>query len=614
MASGGKIYFRMISTQIKYIFSIITILIFINSLASGQAAYYIDQIKFTGNTAFSKSELLQFTQASQRRWYHRLPLMKKASQYPRSVLERDALRLTRFYQSEGFLRANVTLNQFKISADKDAAQVQFKVIENEPAIVDSFWFKLENADSTQWTNLKQELEPPRFLKARYREAEIKNYVEQIQTELRSQGFAFAEVNSEVAFHDHKTSAYVALGIAFGEICTFDSVKIEGLQNISPGTLRKEITIEPGQLFDLRQIRETQVNLFQLDLFRYVNVVPDLSTRQRQIPVQIFVKERKQTSLRLGIGYGSEEYLRTMFELKKRSFLGGARILSASGKNSHLGHNLQLNLSQPNFIRRHLTYSMITFYRFEDEPGFNVARRGLLFNLNQSIQTAANLTFNYRIERARLDAPEQLIQQELPFGQTKYVKSVVKGSFYRQNVDRLIDPSQGQIQRISIENSHRLTGKAYEFWKLLAEWRQYTKLTSRNGLAFKIISGLIFPAGKELGVPFEERFFAGGSNSVRSYQRHFLGPLDPNKTPIGGRALFESSVELRNLVYGPFAVVLFYDLGNVWGRCEDMKLVEIQSGFGLGIRIKTPVGPIRADLAFKSLTSRGQFHLSVGQAF
>jgi len=473
-------------------------------------------------------------------------------------------------------------------------------------------FAIENGDS-----VILQLDLHFIQNNRYREIQINEFSTQLRNRLLTKGYAFAEIGYLTT---PKSTGHVWLtfNIRLGPVCRFDSVRVEGLERISPQLVEPEITIKPNRLFDLREIRKTQINLYQQDLFRYVNVVPDLSGLKATIPVTIFLKERKQTSLRLGAGYGTEENLRIMFELKKRAFLGKARTLTATGKYSGLGLNAQSSLSQPHFLWRSLALALTGFYRFEDEISYNAYRSGSTLDFTRKFGETLTLTTNYRIERTRLDAPPELVADELQFGQTRYVKSIVKTALTYQKTDALLDPTRGSFRSMTVENSHRITGAAYEFWKITTDLRFYLPLPGQEVLALRVLSGVIETYGDQRGVPFEERFFAGGSNSIRAYRRHFLGPLDENNLPTGGNFLFETNLELRKAILEPVGMAIFYELGNVWPEKSSVGLNDLRHGPGFGLRVKTPVGPIRLDFAFKlqaeTKQAPYQIHLSVGQAF
>lgn len=592
------------------------ILLLLSTSIFAEEFYTVKSVRFDGNENFSASELLKNMEAQPDHWYYNLPIFSQPEKISRSTISRDLRRLKRFYQSEGYFEATAELVEFK-KLPNDQVTVQIEINENQPTFIDSVLFTTENGDSSLWREIRRKFCKKSSEKCRYREERINEIVQNIRAQLLTRGYAFNEVNHKINSREGNR-VWLNFQIIFGPVCRFDSVRVEGLDRIPLQLVKPEIRIENGQLFDLRKIRETQINLYQQDLFRYVNVVPDLSEKKSNIPVTIFLKERKQTSLRLGTGYGTEENMRIMFELKKRNFVGKARTLTATGKYSGLGLNAQSNLFQPRFLWRSLSLALTGFYRFDDEISYNAYRYGGTIDFIQKFNS--NLTFNtnYRIERTVLDAPAELVAQELQFGQTRYVKSILKWVLKYQKVDQILDPTRGSSRSLSIENSHRITGSAYEFWKVTTDIRFYFPLPGEEVVALRVVSGAIETYGARHGVPFEERYFAGGSNSVRGYRRHFLGPVDENNTPTGGNLLFESNLELRKTILDPLSLAIFYEFGNVWSETEDFELNALRPSLGFGLRVKTPVGPIRLDFAFKlrdeKKQSAYQIHLSVGQAF
>jgi outer membrane protein assembly factor BamA len=156
------------------------------------------------------------------------------------------------------------------------------------------------------------------------------------------------------------------------------------------------------------------------------------------------------------------------------------------------------------------------------------------------------------------------------------------------------------------------------------------------------------------VPLPERFFAGGATSHRGFPEYQAGPRDPlTGFPIGGKALLISNLELRFPLIGDnVGGVLFHDAGNVYSDVSSISFRVKQRDLrdfnymvhavGFGIRYRTPIGPVRIDLAYSinsprfmglkgtreqlldpNLTgvefveqriSRFQFHFSLGQLF
>ena len=94
------------------------------------------------------------------------------------------------------------------------------------------------------------------------------------------------------------------------------------------------------------------------------------------------------------------------------------------------------------------------------------------------------------------------------------------------------------------------------------------------------------------LPASIRFFTGGSQSVRGYKYQSLGPEDESGDVIGGRRLLTGSIEFEHALNDRWGIAVFYDIGNAVEDFDD----DLESGAGFGVRWKSPVGPVRIDLA------------------
>jgi translocation and assembly module TamA len=136
------------------------------------------------------------------------------------------------------------------------------------------------------------------------------------------------------------------------------------------------------------------------------------------------------------------------------------------------------------------------------------------------------------------------------------------------------------------------------------------------LAARLKVGTIVGAGN---VPPDKRFYAGGGGSVRGFGYQLVSPLAADGTPIGGRGLLESSLEMRIRLTDTIGVVPFVDAGSVSPTSLPGRDARIAVGAGIGARYYTGVGPLRVDFAMP-VNPRGgidkgfQFYLSFGQAF
>jgi outer membrane protein insertion porin family/translocation and assembly module TamA len=127
-----------------------------------------------------------------------------------------------------------------------------------------------------------------------------------------------------------------------------------------------------------------------------------------------------------------------------------------------------------------------------------------------------------------------------------------------------------------------------------------------------------PFDSSPALPIEDRFYAGGATSVRGYPQDKIGPLDASGNPIGGNASVVLSVESRFPIWRWLSGAVFTDTGAVTPLVSDLSGAAFKTGVGGGLRIKTPVGPLRLDVGYAlnpiEGENRWQLYFAIGHAF
>jgi outer membrane protein insertion porin family len=141
---------------------------------------------------------------------------------------------------------------------------------------------------------------------------------------------------------------------------------------------------------------------------------------------------------------------------------------------------------------------------------------------------------------------------------------------------------------------------------------------------KLRSGIISSYGDSDRVPIYERFFAGGTYTVRGYKERDVGPKDVSGDAVGGGSLAVGNAELVFSIVENLKGALFIDAGNVWSSPDSSPkggtaTRGIKVGCGLGVRVKTPIGPVKLDYGFPVNPDDGQddggrFHFSMSRSF
>jgi outer membrane protein insertion porin family len=285
--------------------------------------------------------------------------------------------------------------------------------------------------------------------------------------------------------------------------------------------------------------------------------------------------------------------------------------------------------------------------------FNFTRRGARVELARRLSSDVSVSGRYVIERdrifeARLDPEDKpLIDRLFP----QVLLSTFSGSVIRDTRDDPLGPTKGALIGLDADLAARAIGSEVGFAKVFTQGFIYRRLPGRRGVVFAAGARLGLADGFDRGVvqtdengnpvigpdgepvieivsdlPASERFFTGGDTSVRGYALDRLGTpetIDRNGFPTGGNAVIVLNGELRVPVWHDIGVVGFVDAGNVFNRVSDFDFSEIKPTTGVGLRYRSPIGPIRVDIGFKldrqilpdgSLERLTAVHISLGQAF
>jgi outer membrane translocation and assembly module TamA len=201
---------------------------------------------------------------------------------------------------------------------------------------------------------------------------------------------------------------------------------------------------------------------------------------------------------------------------------------------------------------------------------------------------------------------------------------------RNTTRNRLDARQGYYAALHLEQAGGWLPGSYDFYLAALDLRQYTPFGRRIVLANRLQTGSIDGIGEGLtvdtsSVPFSRRYFLGGSTSLRGWGRLEVSPLSGG-LPIGGLTMLEMNSELRLAISRNISVVAFIDAGNAWERSWQFDLGDLRAAVGPGLRYRTPIGPVRADVGYQLTPIEGllvdgepekrhwRVHFSIGQAF
>lgn len=609
-------------------------------------------VKIEGNETFDDMVIKNAISNEAPSLLNKLKFWKRVGMHlNENEIRRDVIRIERFYQRRGF--DEVLVNYQIEDGNKDWKKlVYFEIVENTPIritnvqseIVASAGDSAIVSEDDHFNSVMNRLpyrEGQRFQPVVKQEA-IGNIVDA----LKHLGYAYATSEIESKIDSVAKTAEVEITSYPGPRTRFDSVIVQGETTLDKKYIIRETGIKKGNLYSETGLRDAQREVFNHHLLRFAIVSIPEQKVDTTLNILVRVKETPLRSIELKFGIGNLTRIDGIGEFYKlfrgqaswthRNVRGRGERFSISGNASAIEQRLGANYLFPYLFNTKSSIVLSPFIQHKLEPSYEIMRGGMtnsfIYQYNQHMTGSISYEFTLNNEIT------QSSQEELPDSIQAYnVSSFNLSGYYAHN---LREGTRGLTVRPSWELSGLLGQATYSFQKAGVDVRKFTTLTDNIVFAKRIHLNNIYFVQQD-SLPSDIRIYNGGTNTVRGWNRHELGPKRAitvdgefdRYVPTGGRATFNFNAELRfqlDHVIKRFGLATFIDGGQVWRTMESINN-NLQYGVGGGIRYQSPIGPIRVDLAYKlnptdedlniyqgqnygSAWDRWGLHFSIGQAF
>jgi translocation and assembly module TamA len=443
-------------------------------------------------------------------------------------------------------------------------------------------------------------------------APILDAAPELRLALQNDGYAFASVGTPLAVASLQTHTLnVTYSADPGPRVDIGRIAFSGLTRTDPDFLRRHIALRPGQRYSATAVAQARDSLLGLGVFSSVTAVPEQAEGDTT-PITFRVIEQKRHAVSLSGAYASDTGVNISASWEDRNLFHHAETLTLSATANGLGgtgttapgYDLKGVFAKPDYYARGQVLSLSVEGLKESLTAYDRTAILLGASLSRPITAHTAIAFGPSFTSERVD-------QE---GVTRtYVLLQFPITFTYNNTDNLLEPTHGVNAGLSLTPSTTVVGGSHFF--LLAQGRAATYIpvetAARGIIAVQIMVGSLLGATR-FEVPPDQRYYAGGSGTVRGYSYQTIGPLFPDDTPEGGGAMDAVNLEFRQHVWGNFGVVPFVDAGQVSTTSAPFT-GTIRVGAGLGARYYTGIGPIRLDVAFpiERTPGSGAFALYVG---
>ena len=464
--------------------------------------------------------------------------------------------------------------------------------------------------------------------------------------LQDQGYAFAKVDPPVATEDPPNRVLdVKFHAVPGSRVQIGAIQIRGLKHMKQEFVRKRLLVHTGEQYSAARIEAARKDLLALGTFSSVSVrVADKADSEGRVPIAFNTRERLQHGVSISAAYSSDLGGSTGVSWTQRNVSGKADSLTLSADAIHLGGGTASNgigydvngkylIPDWKLRDQSLQTSVGAIKQYLDAYDQTAYTAGV--TVNRRLSSIWSISAGFNIEEEHIlqhecakeenciqDAlqetcalpPQGLPQQTDPCINQAFRYTLlalpITALYNTTGLDSpLQDATHGLRVSLSVTPTFSIGHPNAKFFITQGTGSLYFDLNNlnlndkpgRSVLALRALAGLAAGAS-EFALPPDQRFYAGGSGTIRGYRYQSVGPSFANGNPIGGTAINAGTAEYRQRIGTNFGTAVFVDAGNVSKNLNPLN-GALRFGVGAGLRYYTPIGPIRLDIAVP-LSKRG----------
>ena len=440
--------------------------------------------------------------------------------------------------------------------------------------------------------------------------------------LRTEGYALAKVSAPMVIEDPAANSLdVTYTVNTGPRVDFGEISIKGLHAVNPDFVKKRLLIRPGEQFSPQALEKARADLSSLGVFASVRATTsDKLDAAGRLPIEFDVVERPAHSVSFGAAYSTDLGAGLTTTWSDRNLFGNAEQLNLSagvqggGTVEHgPAYDVSAQFIKPDFLYRNQSL----------QADLGAVKQNLLAYDQNALSADVLLKRTFLTHWSGsigLSGEAERIAQE---GITRnYTLIGLPLTVKYDSTNSLLDPTSGVRAAALVTPTYSLGGSNATFVLMQLSGSTYLDMSSlwnKPGRSVVALRGLLGTAegASQFELPPDQRFYAGGSGTVRGYKYQSIGPHFADGNPEGGTSIVAGSLEFRQRILSDYGFAAFLDGGQVSASGSPFD-DSLRFGAGIGARYYTSFGPIRLDIAvpLTRIPNGGTFeiYLGIGQAF
>ncbi len=578
----------------------------------------IKTIRFEGNRAFSDRKLKKVMETGEA-WF--LSWITGAGTYKEDVAKNDVNLIADLYYNNGYITAKVGEPKVEILPDKSGLVLTYIITEGEQYRVGPIGFKGELLESEGELAKKVKLKQGEVFS---REV-LRNDVFAFTDLYADMGYAFTNVTPLTAVHPETKTIDVTFNFEKGEKVYIDRINIGGNTKTRDKVVRRELKLAEGDLYSSTSIKKSKQQLMNLGFFEEVNIATAKGSADNRLNMNVDVKEKPTGTFSVGAGYSSLDGIIGQVSVQQANFLGlglKANVAAALGKKTQ---TFNVGLTDPYFMDTRWTLGTDLYRTERDYTDYKRRATGGDIKAGYPLSDTLSTFWVYKYEDKKIFGESQALLAEIASGvvnapETTSTTSSITASLTRNTTDYRLDPTRGMVNTLSVEYAG--LGGTNKFARYIGNTVVFFPF--KWGTVFSVRGELGYIQGLGMDVPFDEKFYLGGINTLRGYNARTVSPyrvaalmsnatfkaiipgfpftypvpqsvVGYNNVFVGGdaEAVLNFEYQFPLVKEAGLKGVAFFDIGDAYDHLGDM-FTRFQASYGLGVRWNSPMGPLRLE--------------------
>ncbi len=589
----------------------------------------IESVQFDGISAFPAKKL------------RRLMKTKRKKVFDQEKLTKDREEIEQFYKNNGYAKVKALDPKIEYNENRTKITIRIPIEESKRYVVGGFEFGGHTVYTAEQLTKAVEMKIGALYKQEKYDATLRNLKEMYL----EKGYLYSKIEPEEAIDEEASMIKYKILIDEGTIVYIDRVFVEGLKKTKDKVIRREILLKPGDPFSSSKLRRSQEKIFNLGFID--DAKPDIQPARdiNKADLIMEIVEGKPGSLSAGAGYSSTDQFVGQVQLSHSNLFGLAQKLALTWEFGARRQNYEINWTEPWAFNKPVSFGVDVYNTIRERlfdsdsgPDYRETTRGGGLRLGPRFSDIYSLLFSYQLKENKISNVSQRFINEI-IEQTKN-KSSLTTELARDTRDYYFDAARGNRQSISVEyaggpilqgDTHLVKSILSSSWFLTVfQAGNYPFVFSLNGRVGALQEYDTRNSTDTQTILQLEGFRVGGADSVRGYN-----PGGEIGARGGARVFSVFNAEFKIPLYVEnkrriLQLVLFADMGGAWRARQDVRFAlgdslneednqkYLKSSVGFGLRITTPVFPIRLDWGYglnhKAGEEISQIHFTLGNLF